>query len=975
MTNAILRGKPDAGNPHVRFDEGEVSSAKPRRGSLLYKKLIITTVVLLAVVSGAAEYTFSNTAGGSVADTANWKDGTKPADNEPSAIVSATGVASGSTLDFGTGVYSWDSLYFGTDKGEGTGWTISGGTLSLANGFRVSSGRLDINTQLAGESAYLARGTTLGIASAQTGDLALGVTNGRLELNASVSDGSTLAANGTGTIVVPVDQTVKTLAGTHDQGRVEISDGKSLTLNGDAGATEYRGNLTGSGTLVKKGADYELVFAGDHTTNHPFAGALAVQEGSVTLKRAREFVRQLSPTLYWTFDDPADPGAPDVGSLTFKHYTWDSTAGHVASDVNLSSSGVHGRGVHPNGTVFLSAGNNGSMPRSNGSFTILCWAKVAKGATGVRQILGWGGRTTAAGSAFCLRIQPNGGVGVYTTYSDSSLKLTANASVSYRDGRWHQIGATYDGTTVTVYVDGVPSGTVEYALAISNWNFFDLGISSSGSDGDRTPCDIEIDELGVYKGKVLTAEEIWSCYGTFQSVFATEMPAETLPDPIAWYRFDDPGEIGKDSSGNGYHLTAVAGTASKGTMKVPTVDTNSPIHGGMYNSRSGNGCLKWTGDVLPAKIPRGTDPSTVSMWVNASGASIKSATTTWSVFQLGNRRIGSLVYNDFDDTFRRFALNAANSKTWYVLDNDDWFIQKEARETAWHHLAYAHQNGTFAFYVDGRLIGTKSGELKITDTSVLMLGQGTDSLAAGYQYFKGNIDEVKIYDSALTAEQIYADYRCALPRTGDVIDPSTEVAVASGATLTVDGATQTLADLSGAGALELMNDAKLTLAPAAGATFGGAIGGCGTLAIANDMTLSGSCDLSPAGTVEVADATLTVSGTIGNTSIALKEGGALALAQATDADLVFEFGSVIDMEHPIETSGKVTLKPGFTVKAPGVKTRWVTVLTAGEIDATGVDLSAVTFTNLPVGEQGKVKLEGGVLKAKSGIEGIVLIVR
>lgn len=41
MTNAILRGKPDAGNPHVRFDEGEVASAKPRRGSLLYKKLVV----------------------------------------------------------------------------------------------------------------------------------------------------------------------------------------------------------------------------------------------------------------------------------------------------------------------------------------------------------------------------------------------------------------------------------------------------------------------------------------------------------------------------------------------------------------------------------------------------------------------------------------------------------------------------------------------------------------------------------------------------------------------------------------------------------------------------------------------------------------------------------------------------------------------------------------------------------------------
>ena len=48
MTNAILRGKPYAGNPHVRFDEGEVASEKPRRGSLLYRKLSLLGVLALA---------------------------------------------------------------------------------------------------------------------------------------------------------------------------------------------------------------------------------------------------------------------------------------------------------------------------------------------------------------------------------------------------------------------------------------------------------------------------------------------------------------------------------------------------------------------------------------------------------------------------------------------------------------------------------------------------------------------------------------------------------------------------------------------------------------------------------------------------------------------------------------------------------------------------------------------------------------
>ena len=44
-----LNGKPYAGNPHVRFDEGEVAlAATPRRGSLLYRKITMTVGVAFA---------------------------------------------------------------------------------------------------------------------------------------------------------------------------------------------------------------------------------------------------------------------------------------------------------------------------------------------------------------------------------------------------------------------------------------------------------------------------------------------------------------------------------------------------------------------------------------------------------------------------------------------------------------------------------------------------------------------------------------------------------------------------------------------------------------------------------------------------------------------------------------------------------------------------------------------------------------
>ena len=89
-TGKALNGKPDAGNPHVRFDEGEVApAATPRRGSLLYKNHIarkgtterVLVQVLLTIpliVGAAATYTetelrWGSTAGGDLADPTNWK--------------------------------------------------------------------------------------------------------------------------------------------------------------------------------------------------------------------------------------------------------------------------------------------------------------------------------------------------------------------------------------------------------------------------------------------------------------------------------------------------------------------------------------------------------------------------------------------------------------------------------------------------------------------------------------------------------------------------------------------------------------------------------------------------------------------------------------------------------------------------------------------------------------------------------------
>ena len=64
-TKKALNGKPYAGNPHVRFDEGEVASAATsRRGSLLYNKNKLMTIAAVAVSAAlpmAANADFTST--------------------------------------------------------------------------------------------------------------------------------------------------------------------------------------------------------------------------------------------------------------------------------------------------------------------------------------------------------------------------------------------------------------------------------------------------------------------------------------------------------------------------------------------------------------------------------------------------------------------------------------------------------------------------------------------------------------------------------------------------------------------------------------------------------------------------------------------------------------------------------------------------------------------------------------------------
>ncbi len=68
----------------------------------------------------------------------------------------------------------------------------------------------------------------------------------------------------------------------------------------------------------------------------------------------------------------------------------------------------------------------------------------------------------------------------------------------------------------------------------------------------------------------------------------------------------------------------------------------------------------------------------------------------------------------------------------------------------WHHCAYTFDGNEHLFFLNGQQIAQSKGKAQHGRPNILMLG----NYPGGTQFFKGTLDEIRIYDKALTTIQI-----------------------------------------------------------------------------------------------------------------------------------------------------------------------------------------------------------------------------
>lgn len=203
---------------------------------------------------------------------------------------------------------------------------------------------------------------------------------------------------------------------------------------------------------------------------------------------------------------------------------------------------------------------------------------------------------------------------------------------------------------------------------------------------------------------------------------------------VGWWKLDETtqGTNAVDSSGSG-NTGIPQGT---GSGPNPSTDVPTAIKFTDPRSTSFNGLSQYFDcGISPSNLPSGSSARTISAWIKGSSLSNKSI-AGW----------GSDVAGELSE-----LIVSSSSKVEFHGNNNDVLGSTTLSTGQWYFVAATvTSGGAVTIYVNGAQDGTGSVSLNTTGANCKIGRQPTLSI----QFFNGLIDDVRIYNTALTSSQI-----------------------------------------------------------------------------------------------------------------------------------------------------------------------------------------------------------------------------
>jgi len=288
-----------------------------------------------------------------------------------------------------------------------------------------------------------------------------------------------------------------------------------------------------------------------------------------------------------------------------------------------------------------------------------------------------------------------------------------------------QINLSWTAATDNVAVTGY---RVERCQGAGCSNFAQIGTTSSTSFGDSG-----LSASTSYSYRV-RATDAATNLGPYSNTATATTLAGGGPSPVAAYSFNE---------GTGTTVADASGTGNAGTIGTATWTTQGKYGGALVFD--GSSALVTVPDSASLDLTTGM---TLEAWVNPS-----TSLTGWK----------DVVYKGDDNYYlmgSSSSLGQPAAGGRYAGAYGEVFGTAALAPNTWTHLAATYDGAMLKLYVDGALVASQAQTGALTP-STNALSIGGDSLYG--QYFTGRIDEVRVYNTALTLAQIQTDLSTALP--------------------------------------------------------------------------------------------------------------------------------------------------------------------------------------------------------------------
>ena len=446
------------------------------------------------------------------------------------------------------------------------------------------------------------------------------------------------------------------------------------------------------------------------------------------------------------------------GTETDITYRYDGTP----TDVDFGVGGKSNYGARFNGSSSNIQINKFSE-FTNYNFTLSVWIKTTD--------------TSAYITSFRDPMYITLGTGLYTggthgmgIYDGSNSYFINNAAMQgINDGNWHHIVMTHDGTNLKGYIDGSLIGTVSTGTTTQfsgGTNYNRIGVRADGNTA--AAYDGDIDQLRIFN-KAISAAEVGKLYGNGAGEIACAYTSTTdnVAYPIAntaYYKLDNNSKDSARSTGKFNEGAIFNGSSSY-------IDLGASL---MNNYESNNFSFSCWFNVPSTVI--NANPNIANNPINLS----QNCIFTKADYISGAGLYG-FIYGIENGEFA--IAQGTSSYDGYSAKTSGASLSADT----WHHVVITKtSSNVYNVYIDGSLQtlsvssapnGTFTTNANSRNAYIMYMAAATYSDPA--RYTEGKIDQVRIYDVALSSADVSNLYAETASDTNTLSFPSGQTAIAT----------------------------------------------------------------------------------------------------------------------------------------------------------------------------------------------------